>query len=293
MTETHSITSGRISATVSANGAELVSLRDAAGAELLWRAGPEWPRHAPVLFPIVGRLAGDTLRHAGRSYRLTQHGFARDSLFDWVERSETRAVLALADSDATRAVYPFAFRLELDYAAESDALSVTARVANTGDAPLPFCIGAHPGFRWPLADGVAKENHAVTFETRETGSVRPIDGGLLGPAAPLPFDGKTLALSEKLFASDALVTPAVASRSVRYAALGPGGAERRALTISWRGYEDLGIWSKPGGAPFLCIEPWRGMASAVGWDGEFADKPGVVTLQPGATDAFEWRVRPA
>lgn len=293
MTDTHSITSGRVSATVSARGAELTSFQDAAGDERLWQAGPEWPRHAPVLFPIVGRLAGDTLRHAGRSYRLTQHGFARDSPFAWVERSAARAVLALADSDATRAVYPFAFRLQLTYAAEGDALSVAARVTNPGEVALPFCIGAHPGFRWPLADGVAKEDHVVIFETRETGAALPVEGGLLGPAAPLPFDGKTLRLSEKLFAADALVMPAVASRSVRYAALGQDGRELRALTIAWRGYQDLGIWSKPGGAPFLCVEPWRGMASPVGWDGAFSDKPGVVLLQPGETEEFEWRVSAA
>ncbi|TIU07112.1 MAG: aldose 1-epimerase family protein, partial [Mesorhizobium sp.] len=54
-----------ISATVVGQGAELVSLRDAEGAELLWQAGPEWRRHSPVLFPIVGRLKGEWVAGAG------------------------------------------------------------------------------------------------------------------------------------------------------------------------------------------------------------------------------------
>ena len=84
--------------------------------------------------------------------------------------------------------------------------------------------------------------------------------------------------------------PGVASRSVDFIALGPEGQTLRALHVAWDGYKDLGLWSKPGGAPFLCIEPWYGMASPVGWDGAFADKPGILTLQPGETRDFVWRV---
>jgi galactose mutarotase-like enzyme len=290
MSETHVIGSGRMSAAISAQGAELRSLKDARGVELLWQAGPEWPRHAPNLFPIVGRLAGDTLRHEGKSYRMTQHGFARDSLFRWTERSESRASLRLEANAATRAAYPFEFALDLIYMVENAALSATSRVSNPGDVPLPFCIGAHPGFRWPLADGIVQEAHILDFAAQEPGPARSIEDGLLGPAEPLPFDGRTLELNPGLFAGDAVVMPSVASRFVRYAALRSDGSAARSIMLSWRGYEDLGVWSKPTGAPFLCIEPWRGMASPVGWDGPFVEKPGVVLLAPGGVMDFEWRV---
>lgn len=285
----HVIKGGRLSAAISASGAELVSFRDG-DAELLWQAGPEWPRHAPVLFPIVGRLAGDALRSGGEIYRVTQHGFARDRRFDWIDRSDSRAALALADDAETRALYPFAFRLEMIFEIADDALSVVSRVTNPSDEALPFSIGAHPGFRWPLADGIAKEDHVLEFSALETGNRRTVAGGLLADEAPLPFDGRTLKLSPELFANDALVMPNAASRSVRFVAKRADGSEARALTVSWRGYEDLGVWSAPKGAPFLCIEPWRGMASDVGWDGEFSEKPGVVTLGAGETMEFEWRV---
>lgn len=285
------ISSAGLSAVVSAAGGELVSLNDAAGVELLWQAGPEWPRHAPTLFPIVGRLAGDALRHEGRAYRVTQHGFARDRRFAWIERSATRAALTLSDDETSRAIFPFAFRLDVTVSIEGAALAVVSRVSNPGDVDLPFSIGAHPGFRWPLVDGVAKEAHILEFEARETGLRRSVvEGGLLGPETELPFDGVTLPLSEDLFARDALVMPDVASRSVRYVAQGPEGDELRALTISWRGYRDLGVWSAPKGAPFLCVEPWRGMASPADWDGEFTTKRGVVLLPPGHAQIFEWRV---
>ena len=72
---------------------------------------------------------------------------------------------------------------------------------------------------------------------------------------------------------------------------GPGGAM---LEMVWEGYEDFGLWSKPG-AEFLCLEPWAGYASPLGWDGEFAGKPGVISLEPGRARRFHWTVtlRPA
>ncbi|MDU1804640.1 MAG: aldose 1-epimerase family protein, partial [Bradyrhizobium sp.] len=74
----HTISAGGVTASIKAVGAELCSLKTTAGLELLWQAGPAWPRHAPWLFPIVGRLKDDQLRHRGRTYPMTQYGFARD-----------------------------------------------------------------------------------------------------------------------------------------------------------------------------------------------------------------------
>lgn len=278
------------SAEIAVAGAELVSLKDAAGGELLWQGGPEWTRQAPVLFPIVGRLAGDALRHEGETFRVTQHGFARDQVFAVVERTQTRAVLRLDDTATTRALFPFGFTLDMIYEVEGRSLSVTARVTNSGSAVLPCGIGAHPGFRWPLVDGIAKDDHVIEFDAAETGEALSVEGGLLGPGRPLPFDGHVLPLSEALFANDALVMPGVASRSVRYVAKAADGSEAHVLAFSWEGYKDLGIWSSPRGAPFVCIEPWYSMASPIGWDGDFTDKPGLLHLQPGESRDMIWRV---
>ncbi|MCI0756651.1 aldose 1-epimerase family protein [Teichococcus vastitatis] len=285
MSEQHSITGGGLSATIKTGGAELCGLRGADGTEYLWNAGPEWPRFAPILFPIVGKLAGDTLRHAGRAYGMTQHGFARDRRFDWLSRGDDAVRLVLQDDAESRGGFPFAFRLEVEYAAGAAGLRCTVTVSNPGPGDLPFSLGAHPAFRWPLRPGLAKNAHRLTFEEAEPGPVHYLSGGLLGEGEPSPVRGRELTLAPGLFARDALIWRGLASRSVRYAA--PGGP---ALTFSWEGYPDLGLWSKPDGADFLCIEPWQGTASPAGWDGEFASKPGVVVLPPAGSRAFIWRV---
>ncbi|TIW91162.1 MAG: aldose 1-epimerase family protein, partial [Mesorhizobium sp.] len=95
-----------------------------------------------------------------------------------------------------------------------------------------------------------------------------------------------LALSEQLFDGDAMIMDQPASTSVRYAA-GRGPA----IEMSWRGFRELGVWSKPGGAPFLCIEPWHGLASPVDFDGDFVDKPGLMLIAPEAKRVLSYQIR--
>ncbi|VIO79954.1 hypothetical protein CI1B_82880 [Bradyrhizobium ivorense] len=287
MSDSHTLRGEGIAATILAQGAELSSLRNAEDVELLWQAGAQWPRHAPVLFPIVGRLKGDVLHHRGKTYPMTQHGFARDRRFAWLEQGARACKLALTDDAETRARYPFAFKLEVTYAVAGAALEVAFDVINTGDEMLPASLGGHPAFNWPLRAGLPKEAYTLTFANEEPAPVRRLKDGLVRPQAePSLVEGRTLALSERLFDDDAVILDQVASPSVRFAATrGP------AIEMSWSGFRELGIWSKPGGAPFLCIEPWHGFASPAAFDGEFVEKPGLMHIAPGARRSLSYRIR--
>ncbi len=283
----HRFGAGGLTATVRAVGAELCSLRDAAGREYLWQAGPAWPRHAPVLFPMVGRLAGDVLRHNGRTYRLPQHGFARDRVFTWAERSASGCRLELRDDAESRAAYPFAFRLELAFTLAAGGLDITATVHNPGAEVLPFGFGFHPGFAWPLPGAASQAGHAVLFDQPEPAPIGRLPQDCFARAVePSPVRGRDLALDPALFAAGAVVLEAPHSRGLGYTAPGASG-----LRLAWQGLPQLGLWSKPG-ADFLCIEPWHGFHSPPGWDGAFLDKPGLALLPPGASQVFGLAIRP-
>jgi galactose mutarotase-like enzyme len=286
-TNSHMIRSDGIAATVLAHGAELCSLKNREGLELLWQAGPQWPRHAPLLFPIVGRLKNDELRHRGKVYPMTQHGLARDHRFEWVSRGPNSCKLVLTDSETTRARYPFAFRLELAYRVEGAALDVECEITNSGEEMLPASLGGHPAFNWPLHPGLSKRAYMLTFSDDEPAPIRRLKDGLMRPQPePTPVRGKTLSLSEALFEDDAVILDQLASRSVRYAAdRGPS------IEMSWQGFRELGVWSKPGGAPFLCIEPWHGFASPSDFDGEFSDKPGLMQIPVGESRSLSYCIR--
>lgn len=284
--EPHTLSNGRLTAKIKAAGAELCSLQDAQGREVLWQAGPEWPRHAPLLFPIVGKLKDNVLHHRGKSYPMTQHGFVRDQQFDWLEQTPQSCALRLEDNAASRARYPFAFRLDVTYALQGETLVIGYAVSNTGNEMLPASIGAHPAFNWPLPGAGDKQSHSLVFSDAEPAPIRRLKDGLLLPdGRPTPVDGGALALSETLFVDDAIIIDQLASTSLRYMA--PGAP---AIDLAWEGFHQLGIWSKPSGAPFLCIEPWNGFASPVDFDGEFADKPGVMHIAVGETRRFVLRI---
>ncbi len=254
---------------------------------MLWRAGSTWPRHALILFPIVGRLKNDELRHQGKIYPMTQHGFARDRKFKWSERGSRSCTLVLTDDSATRLHFPFVFRLAVTYAVEDDHLDVGFEITNTGDEMLPASIGAHPAFNWPLLPWLPKEAYGMSFSNEELEPIRRLKDGLLrAKPESTPIRGKFLALSEQLFGDDAVILDRPASTTICYAAdRGP------AIKICWQGFRELGIWSKPQGAPFVCIEPSHGFASPSDFDGEFIDKPGLMQVAPAATRTLKYRIR--
>jgi len=276
-----------LSATISALGAELTSLKDSVGRELMTDADPAfWTGHAPLLFPVVGKPARETIRVDGRAYAMKQHGFARRMTFAVTGQAPDRATFVLTDSAETRAIYPFAFRLEVTFGIVGATLSIDVAIENPGEVPLPASFGFHPAFAWPLPGGGAKEAHRITFSTDEPEALRRIDAdGQIAPERRAsPLDGRTLDLRDDLFVDDALIWDRLHADRVTYH--GDGGAR---LEIAFPDTPMLGIWTKPG-AHFICIEPWHGIADPAGFIGDFRDKPGVFEVEPGSAKRIAMRV---
>lgn len=283
----YTLNSAALSVSVSSSGAELQSLRMANGEELLWQADPAvWARHAPHLFPIVGRLKNDTLHHEGRDYRLTSHGFARDLEFSCTDQSETHCTLLLTDTEATRERYPFAFELRITHTVQDHTLVISYDLRNPASAATLFAsLGTHPAFNWPLKEGLERNAHTITFDQNEDAPIRRVEGGLIQPQTYLsPVQNHVLHLRDTLFVDDVLMFDVLKSRALTYTA--PGGPK---LHISFPGFPHLGIWTKPG-AGFICIEPWQGHASPMEFDGEFAEKPGVISVAPGMERSWQYSI---
>ncbi|WP_334174570.1 aldose 1-epimerase family protein [Pseudoxanthobacter sp.] len=277
-----SIAAGPLTAAISALGAELQALR-LGETDLMWNGDPAvWAGRAPILFPVVGELAGGEYRLNGRSFPLARHGFARRRVFEVAERTPHSVLFRLTDDAASRAVYPFAFTLDVRFTLTGAALEVAVTVTNGSAGPMPACFGFHPAFLWPLPGAGAREDHAIVFEADEPAPLRRLGpNGLVEPAGvPTPVEGRRLALRDGLFAHDALVFDAPASRRVRY-----GGAGGPSITVGFPLMPQLGIWTRPG-AGYVCIEPWHGIADSEGFTGDFAEKTGAVVIAPGESHAF-------
>ena len=131
---------------ISTHGAELMSLV-ANGCEYMWQGDEKyWSRRAPILFPIVGRLANDILRVNGAEYVMKQHGFARDTEFVTVRThaiSDGTGIFNICPSDEPVCMqmvqnapinnYPYPFQLNVSYAISGKTLDVKWEVINCGE----------------------------------------------------------------------------------------------------------------------------------------------------------------
>jgi galactose mutarotase-like enzyme len=277
----------QMSAQIDPQGAQLSVLRDAGNRELLWHGDPAvWKGRAPILFPIVGALHGGQYRWCGQRHALGRHGFARDKRFTLVRQSAQEALFRLVDDETTRAVYPFAFELTVSYRMAGCRLTVEGRVCNIGTDPLPASLGFHPGFLWPLPGAAARDAYYLEFDAAEPAAIRRLDAqGLLTPARhATPVRGRRLPLDDALFTDDVIIFDAFTSRGLNFC--NENGPQ---LRVEFPDATYLGLWTKPG-APFICIEPWRGIADPHGFDGELDEKPGVFLVPPGASEALTMHV---
>jgi len=278
MTDLCSISDGTLTAEVAARGAELVRLQDRDGLDLLWDGDPAfWTGRSPLLFPIVGEVKGNRAKVDGTEYEIGRHGFARTSNFGLVSSEPARCTWRLEASEATRRQYPFEFRLDVTYAIRDGVLKMVAEVANAGQGTMPVSFGFHPALRWPLPYGKPRAAHEIVFDKDEPAPIRrPVDGLLSTATYPTPVRERRLALHDDLFKDGALVFDRLQSRSVTY-------GER--LRVDFPDMPHLGIWMLPG-AGYVCIEPWQGHASPQDFDGDLVDKPGIVSIAPGAARRF-------
>ena len=255
--------------------------------EYLWNANPEyWGKHAPVLFPIVGQLKENTYAYNQKLYSLPRHGFARDRAFDLVHQNESSATFQLNSDEATFSAYPFPFSFQIKYALSGNELTNEYSVKNTDNETLLFSVGGHPAFKVPFVEDTRYEDYYLEWEHPETIDRWPLQDGLLN-THPLPFlqQQNTIPLSHDLFKKDAVVLKHPKSTSISL----QSHRTKHGLTMHFDGFPYFGIWAAKE-APFVCLEPWCGIADSLYHNGQLAEKEGIIHLPPHQTWSKAWRV---
>jgi galactose mutarotase-like enzyme len=205
------------------------------------------------------------------------HGFAASSRFTLTRLDEAGATARLTADEATRAHYPFDFIFEAIYRLTATELTVDLAVTNAGASAMPYACGLHPGFAWPFAGGGRAAHRIVFAEAEDPFTPEIAPGGLFAPTRRrAPLEDRVLALTEETFAREALCFLDARSDSLRFE--GPGGA----IVVTRAGFPHWALWSRPG-APFVCVEAWTGHGDPVGFAGELAEAPSMLSLPPGAT----------
>ena len=287
----HHLTFGKMEAQISTLGAECISLKKN-GQEYLWQANPDiWGRHAPVLFPIVGRLKDNQYTYQGKSYAMGQHGFARDRNFELTEKTDRKLTMILKADETSKKVYPFDFELSIGYSLSENGLNVDYHVHNpSGEQTLFFSIGAHPGFGCPLEpEKESFSDYQLDFGHKSITNLPlyTLEGGLISTKkSSLTLQEGKLNLDYKLFENDALIIDVDPVTTVSICSRKTG----KGFAMQFSDFKWLGLWTKEKGAKFICLEPWNGIAATTDHDGTLENKLGIVQLAPQASHKASFQV---
>ena len=272
--------------TVADEGAELISVWDkAAGRERIWTADPAiWNRHAPILFPFVGKVYGGAYRIGGKEYAMkTQHGFARDKVFACVEETAASVTHCLTASEETLPIYPYAFKLSVCHKLAGKQLVIEWTVENQGKDEMYFSIGGHPGFLMP--EGIRKEDCLFTFPGKaELQYFSANDNGYMMPQV------KTLPVKDGFAAwqTDIPDTWVFEDHQVQTVGIAlPDGTPF--VTMHCETFPMLAIWANPDG-PFVCLEPWYGRADDDGFTGTVDQKKDMQCLNAGEKQEIAYAI---
>ena len=271
--------------TVSLNpvGAEVKSVcAKADGLEYMWQGDEStWEGTAYTLFPIIGRFMADTYQADGKRCKMGLNGIAMKATFDVTAREKACASMRLVPNARRFAAYPFDFALTVTHRLEGNTLVYHYDIENNGGVPMPFGLGCHAGYRWPLYPGKEKStDYFLRFEQRETlDSFSPF-----GWNAPFLAGQSERALDHSLFSNGTRSLRGLKSSWVELASR----TNPHYVRIERAEFPFLAIWAMDvEEAPFVCLEPCTSIAS---WGPRIEDRPGSVVLQPGEKTAREFRV---
>jgi len=250
------------SLSLSLHGAHILSWKPAGASEQLYLSpcseyvpGKAIRGGVPVCFPQFAERGP-----------LPKHGFARTLPWELVSqevgKDDALAVLRLRDSEATRALWPHAFELELSVRVGGRGLDIELACENTGDTPLQFTTALHTYLRVADLDAVSVEGLSGLryFDSiKQAEALQRMDLLLTGEKGVLDLDRIYFGVKERPL----LVTE-----------------DRRQVVVQQQGFDDAVIWN-PG--PERCAkladmppEGWSEMLCV-----EAANIGHPIELQPG------------
>ena len=280
-----------LTVTIDSTGAELASIRDAAGTEYLWQGDKNiWARRAPLLFPIIARLKDGQYLLDGKPWSIPMHGFCRTAPFAVVEQGRDNVSFRYSDTPETLEVWPFPFSLTVLYALEGRSLRKTHIVENRGEAVMYYELGGHDGYRAPLAEGEQMSDYAIRVPGVEAVTPYGTDENKFitpkGETFPLP--GGRMPLKPAAFGLDTIILDELPERR----AVLVDGQDRPRVTVDFPDFPYLGVWTAPKDfdTNYVCIEPWTTLPDATFVGRELSEKAGIRALQPGQSEELSYTV---
>ena len=276
----YTIKNDKIEVSVEDLGAQMRSIKDATGKEYLWQGDENyWNGSAPNLFPYIARLTEGKYILKGRTYEMPKHGFLRNSVLKLKEKTQTKMVFSLTDSEETYKMYPYHFEIKVKYELFENELKVSYNVANKDKKVMYFGVGGHPGFQVPVEKELSFEDYFIEFakgtDMKRVGMSE--DCFVTGKDEAFPLEeNRRLYLHHNLFDDDAIILKDAPSKVVLASEKGSARIEMETSHLEY-----LGIWHKPASdSPYVCIEPWSSLPSKKDIIEDLEKQDNLVSLKP-------------
>lgn len=229
-----------------------------------------WHRSSPVLFPIIGKLKNNNFKYNNKNHSLPIHGLARHSEFKLIKQSETSLTYLLKEDEESLKHYPFKFNLTIKYILEANSFSINYEVSSEED--ILFSLGAHPAFL--LKDDI--NNTYLEFNKNEKSDLLCLDvnNGCIDSSKKDYLNSNLINLNTQIFKDDALIFEDLKSNSVSL----KNRKNSKSINVKFDNFSHIGFWA-PVNAPFVCIEPWCGIADYSNTNYNLEEKIGIIKLE--------------
>ncbi|WP_125589026.1 aldose 1-epimerase family protein [Companilactobacillus jidongensis] len=284
-----------LKAEINEMGAELTSLVDKKSeANYIWNGNPDiWAKHAPNLFPAIGRSMNDHYYVDGKEYEMPQHGVGFFHNYEAEQLSNNSIRFTMKSDEETKKYYPFEFEFLIKFELIGRRLRMIDTVKNLNNTSMSFAVGTHPAFNVPIGannDGRFEDYyltfdpavkglkyHEFTFKTGvplRTGKVLNLDS----------YNGDFLPLSHELF-KDGLIVMTEDNQLNGVSLKSKDGLH--SIKAHFNDFPQLCLWTQDDPkAKFLCIEPFYGVSDKYGDEIELKNKEGNCVLEANQERSF-------
>ena len=207
---------------------------------------------------------------------MPKHGFVRyNENVRLKEKAEDKLVFELIYSEETLKIYPFKFDFRIEFNLKGRSLEVKHHIINLGTREMYFSLGCHPAFNICLFEDEEINDYSIEFDQNMDLSRYLLneDGLVNTQTAPVLDNDRKIRLTKNIFENDALIFKDIVSKKANLVSKRNG----RILSVNYPDFKNLGIWAKPD-APYVCIEPWLGIADVEGTDQNLKNKEGIIRL---------------
>lgn len=199
----------------------------------------------PILFPISGQLENGEYEWEGVTYRMKNHGVARNHPWEVIEtqasEQDASITIRLTSNQETKIEYPFDFEVLFTYRVTENQVMIDQEYKNESTSPMPIYAGFHPYFK-TSEKNLTYKSDATKYYDMNDGQIREFTGSL-------DLSDK----KEALFLLDA---------NKKEIAFDLPELQKTVEMKYGEEFKYVVVWTEKG-ADFVCVEPWMARTFAL------------------------------